>query len=147
MVMAFAELRRTNPFSHAGEHFLVLPRLRTFSYIPFPHVCAHSRTIPPVSPSLPMVESETCACGRSFSHTFAFTNHQRTCQKTKKRLSDALSKARVLWVAKKKPRLDVSRKTVEPLTNLGDENTGESSGAAEVLCSGPHFPCIANLLL
>jgi hypothetical protein len=78
---------------------------------------------------------ETCPCGRSFSHTFAFTNYQRTCQKSKKRLSDVLSRARALWIAKKKPRLDVSHKIVEPLTHLSDGNVGEFNGAAEVLCS------------
>ena len=119
----------SGPTSHARSptltHILpVFPRLRTSSYVR-----------PPVLSSPPMVGSETCACGRSFTHTFAFTNHQRTCQKSKKRLSDVLSRARVFWIAKKKPRLDVSRKTPEPPTSVGDGSIAEFNGAAEVLCS------------
>ena len=51
-------------------------------------------------------ESDTCLCGRSFSHTSALSNHIRSCQKTKKRLSGALDKAREVRSEKKRRRLD-----------------------------------------
>jgi hypothetical protein len=50
--------------------------------------------------------SEVCLCGRSFSQVYAFANHKCTCQKSKKRLSSALAKAKDLWVARKKTRLE-----------------------------------------
>jgi hypothetical protein len=47
-----------------------------------------------------------CGCGRSFKLANAFSNHQRQCQKTKKRLSSALGKAKELWTAKKRRCVD-----------------------------------------
>jgi hypothetical protein len=52
--------------------------------------------------------SESCLCGRSFSQLFALSNHQRTCQKSKKRLSSAIEKAKEAWLSRKKPRCDTS---------------------------------------
>jgi hypothetical protein len=48
--------------------------------------------------------SQICHCGRAFSQTYAFTNHQRTCKKSKKRLSDALAKAQQVWQMRKRRR-------------------------------------------
>jgi hypothetical protein len=48
----------------------------------------------------------TCFCGRSFSQQSAFSNHERVCQKSKKRLSSVLEKAKELWSIKKRRRLD-----------------------------------------
>jgi hypothetical protein len=47
-----------------------------------------------------------CGCGRSFKLANAFSNHQRQCKKTKKRLSSALDKAKELWTAKKRRCVD-----------------------------------------
>lgn len=44
-----------------------------------------------------------CTCGRSFAQLNAYANHQRTCKKQKKHLSNALSKAKELWSTKKRP--------------------------------------------
>jgi hypothetical protein len=49
-----------------------------------------------------------CICGRSFSQLSAFTNHKRTCQSSKKRLSSALDKAKQLWKGPKRRRLQGS---------------------------------------
>jgi len=52
-------------------------------------------------------QTSTCLCGRSFSQASTFTNHTRTCQRTKKRLSLALDKAKETWAARKRQRLDL----------------------------------------
>jgi hypothetical protein len=51
--------------------------------------------------------SEICICGRSFSQVYAYSNHKRSCQKSKKRLSSALATAKVAWSQRKRPRADV----------------------------------------
>jgi|SRR5882762_5640097 hypothetical protein len=52
-----------------------------------------------------MVEAAfVCLCGRSFQQEYAYGKHQRCCQKTKKRLSGALSRAKELWNAKRQKR-------------------------------------------
>jgi hypothetical protein len=45
-----------------------------------------------------------CPCGRAFQQDSALTKHQRTCLKTKKRLSSALEKAKEVWKSKKRRR-------------------------------------------
>jgi hypothetical protein len=45
-----------------------------------------------------------CTCGRSFAQLNAYANHQRTCKKRKKHLSNALAKAKEVWTARKRPR-------------------------------------------
>ena len=58
-----------------------------------------------VSPSRIMQGfSQTCHCGRVFSHTYALTNHEQTCKKSKKRLSHALAMAKEVWQTRKKRR-------------------------------------------
>ena len=47
-----------------------------------------------------------CVCGRVFSTPQAFSYHQRSCPKTKRRLSAALAKAGEAWRAKKRQRID-----------------------------------------
>jgi hypothetical protein len=55
---------------------------------------------------LPTAWCQTCACGRAFSAPHAYTNHERTCQRTKKRLASALVKAKELWVSKKRRKTE-----------------------------------------
>ncbi|KAG2045967.1 hypothetical protein BDR06DRAFT_1040545 [Suillus hirtellus] len=43
-----------------------------------------------------------CTCGRGFSQLNAYANHQRTCKKRKKHLSNALAKAKEIWTARKR---------------------------------------------
>jgi hypothetical protein len=50
---------------------------------------------------------QTCICGKSFSRPETYTHHTRNCTKTKKRLADALVKAKEVWRARKRSRLAV----------------------------------------
>jgi hypothetical protein len=45
---------------------------------------------------------DTCLCGCTLTSTHGYTNHQRNCSKTKKRLSSTLAKAREVRDAKKR---------------------------------------------
>lgn len=57
--------------------------------------------------NLPELEAwfRTCVCGRVFSIPQAFSCHQRSCPKTRKRISAALAKAGEAWRAKKRQRI------------------------------------------
>jgi len=50
--------------------------------------------------------SQVCECGRSFSQLNAVTKHKRSCKISKRHLSTALDKAKKLWKARKRRRLD-----------------------------------------
>lgn len=55
-----------------------------------------------------------CVCSRTFSVPQAYTFHKRSCQKTKKRLSNALDKAKEVWQSKKRRKMEVpNNPTVE----------------------------------
>jgi hypothetical protein len=58
-----------------------------------------------------------CWCGRSFSQSGPLKGHQNSCQKSKRRLSGALAKAKESWTKKK-------RRRIEDLTGLA---SGQSS--------------------
>lgn len=47
--------------------------------------------------------STVCKCRRSFAQLNAYANHQCTCKKRKKYLSNALAKAKEVWTARKRP--------------------------------------------
>ncbi|GBE78735.1 hypothetical protein SCP_0116260 [Sparassis crispa] len=64
-----------------------------------------------------MESYENCVCGRSFSQSSAFSHHQRACQKAKKRLSDALHKAKETWSSRKKRRLEISKPAEAPASS------------------------------
>ena len=49
---------------------------------------------------------EVCLCGRTFAVPQAYTFHKRSCNKTKKRLSGALDKAKEIWQTKKRRKLE-----------------------------------------
>jgi hypothetical protein len=55
---------------------------------------------------LPLAWCEVCLCGRTFSSPQAYSYHRRGCQKTKKRLSGALEKAKGIWQAKKRQKTE-----------------------------------------
>jgi hypothetical protein len=59
--------------------------------------------------------SQTCFCGRTFGHSGAFSNHQRTCKKSKKRLTFALHKAKESIAA---------REQLQNASELGSSSTG-----------------------
>lgn len=48
---------------------------------------------------------ETCVCGRSFAQLNALRKHEHLCQKSRKRLSSALIKAKALWPGRKRRRV------------------------------------------
>ena len=52
------------------------------------------------------VHFQTCDCGRVFFHLHVFTVHQKTCSKSKKRLTSALSRAREACQEQKRRQLD-----------------------------------------
>jgi hypothetical protein len=56
---------------------------------------------------LPSAWCQVCVCGRTFSVLQAYTFHKRSCQKTKKRLSSALDKAKEVWKSKKHRKMEV----------------------------------------
>lgn len=60
---------------------------------------------------VPPAWSQACICGRTFSVPQAYTCHTRSCPKTKKRLSSALEKAKEVFQAKKRRKIeDVARR-------------------------------------
>jgi hypothetical protein len=67
-----------------------------------------------------------CTCGRGFAQLNAYGNHQRTCKKRKKHLSNALVKAKELWTARKRPRRE---KEGDELTGLTPPAFGHQAGA------------------
>jgi hypothetical protein len=58
---------------------------------------------------LPPAWCQICICGRTFSVLQAYSFHQRSCQKTKKRLSGALEKAKEVWQSKKRRKMEVGQ--------------------------------------
>lgn len=56
--------------------------------------------------------SLTCSCGRAFTQHNALSNHQRHCQKLKKRLSGALTKFKDLLGSRKRRRVDADEDPV-----------------------------------
>jgi hypothetical protein len=55
---------------------------------------------------LPPAWSQICVCGRAFSAPQAYTFHQRSCQRTKKRLLGALEKAKDILQARKRRKVE-----------------------------------------
>ena len=82
--------------------------------------------------------NETCGCGRTFYFPGALKNHQRSCAKTKKRLANALGKAKDLWMSRKRKRLDIvgpqqvqshaEQPAMELFVDLGDSIGAEVCG-------------------
>ncbi|KAH7904506.1 hypothetical protein BJ138DRAFT_1019068 [Hygrophoropsis aurantiaca] len=76
---------------------------------------------------------QRCHCGRSFTHENAFTNHARTCSKTKRRVTQALSKAKELWNSRK-------RRRIEPGSHNSPYDRGSYSAEGGTLESGGADP-------
>ena len=68
---------------------------------------------------------QTCFCGRTFLSPQAHSYHQRSCQKSKKRLSDAIGKARDATQAKKCPKLNAEGTPSRAIANEGLSATGQ----------------------
>jgi hypothetical protein len=74
---------------------------------------------------LPPAWSQSCICGRTFSVPQAYTCHKRSCQKTKKRFSSALEKAKEVWQVKKRRKMEQVVEEVtqsQPVENVVDES-------------------------
>ena len=56
---------------------------------------------------LPPAWYYACVCSHTFSVLQAYTFHKHSCQKTKKRLSNALDKAKEVWQSKKHRKMEV----------------------------------------
>jgi len=56
--------------------------------------------------NLDLHQAESCICGKSYSQRGGLKKHQRFCNKSKKRLSGILGKAKELWVKRKRRRLE-----------------------------------------
>lgn len=62
--------------------------------------------------------SQACMCGQTFSAPHTYTYHMRTCPQTKKRLSSALEKAREVFQAKKRRKMeDIVRREASETSN------------------------------
>jgi len=70
-----------------------------------------------------------CFCGRTFSHQNAYGNHQRSCQRTKKRVSGVLGQAKEFFTAKKKRKVS---QTASALATIAATPLALSSTEAEV---------------
>jgi hypothetical protein len=56
-----------------------------------------------------------CSCGRSFINLGALRYHQHSCGKTKKRLAEALVKAKEVWAARKRRRVTIEDLVMDDL--------------------------------
>jgi hypothetical protein len=81
---------------------------------------------------LPPAWSQTCVCGRAFSLPQAYTFHQRSCQKTKKRLLGALEKAKDILQARKR------RKVESVVLPLAAQNLAAEAGPTSQLVDLAH---------
>lgn len=78
-----------------------------------------------------------CCCGRTFLQTNAYSNHRKSCKKSKTRLSSALSSARDNWERRKKARI------AEP--SEGSHQSDLTSLPQHLGNSGvSHTPCASN---
>ena len=71
---------------------------------------------------VPPAWSQTCICGRIFSVPQAYTYHKRSCQKTKKRLSCALEKAKEVWQARKRRKTEEATRIEETAGSPSNQN-------------------------
>lgn len=81
-----------------------------------------------------------CCCGRQFLQTNAFRNHQRSCKRTKTRLSSALESAKDNWNRRKKARLETleiqNQPTPGPLTATPSRSSTANSNLQTQVTGG-----------
>jgi hypothetical protein len=73
-----------------------------------------------------------CLCGKQFVLRSALSNHQRSCQRGKKRLSSALTKAKDMWVSKKRKRMEESEIGRDQGSSSGENTTEVGDALVEV---------------
>jgi hypothetical protein len=65
-----------------------------------------------------------CLCGKTFCVENAYGKHQRTCPKTKKRLSGALDKTKEIWAQKKQKLVHKSSASTSAMNGLPVTSSG-----------------------
>ena len=80
---------------------------------------------------LPPAWCQVCVCGRTFSLPQAYTFHQRSCSKTKKRLSSALDKAQEVWRSKRRQKMEIMQNPTAE--NPPDQNIAVEQESNEVV--------------
>jgi hypothetical protein len=81
---------------------------------------------------------ETCLCGKSFAQPGAFTNHQRYCLRSKRRLSDAISAARDVWKEKRSLKRQRLSDAMAPDSDVSISRSEDSSDAKAEWSSSTH---------
>jgi hypothetical protein len=74
---------------------------------------------------------QACVCGRTFTVPQGFFYHQRSCLKEKKRLSDALEKAREVLRARKRRKMS---------QQIGEGSSNQNVPAEQLLNGDPLLP-------
>jgi hypothetical protein len=120
-----------------------------FPATPFPVTLCHGPVSSPTSADTPFYWETTlprpkmdpgvsvCECGRSFLQSSAMSKHQCTCTKTRKRFSNAWTKAREVWTQRKKPRLEdaVTPTVVPEVTENPSTETRQPTMDSNQVCS------------
>lgn len=75
-------------------------------------------------------EHECNGCGRTFTHTNAFSNHQRTCKKSKARLSSVLATARENWTRLKRARISGPKADLPHAYQLSPTQSSSTSSSS-----------------
>jgi hypothetical protein len=97
--------------------------------------------------------SQICPYGRTFSVPQVYTYHKRSCKKTKKWLSGTLEKAKEVWWAKKRQKVDNEALTCSSNTNAipksSPTNYVPTTVAQNVTVSSYSniFPCYIEYLI
>jgi hypothetical protein len=91
----------------------------------------------PCAMELPPAWSQTCICRCIFSVQQAYTFHRRTCSKMKKWFSSALVKAKEVWHAKKRQKME--KHTCDPTQFPSDKHA-----ASELELVSQETPCLVH---
>lgn len=89
---------------------------------------------------LPPAWCKVCICGRTFSVQQAYTCHKRSCQKTKKRLAGALEKAKEVWQANKRQKLEAKATGTKEALALAGPSHPSLTHTVSVLIAEPPTP-------
>jgi CxxC motif-containing protein (DUF1111 family) len=81
---------------------------------------------------------EICLCGKSFAQPSAFTNHQRYCLRSKRRLSDAISAARDVWKEKRSLKRQRLSDAMVPDPDVSISRSEDSSDAKAECSTSTH---------
>jgi hypothetical protein len=82
---------------------------------------------------LPPAWSQACICGRVFSVPQAFSCHKRSCPKSKKRFSSVLERAKEVWQARKRRKVEVDQSASEASEGSSNQNDTSCPSPVELL--------------